>query len=78
MSPHKFSPNKEEPFYLQLATESFEVMHMDKKELINLIKKVPIENKIILDNDIYISITGRYKKNKWNSGNYILQRAIGS
>ena len=29
-------------------------MHMDKKELINLIKKVPIENKIILDNDIYI------------------------
>ena len=48
----KLPPNKKEPFYLQLATEFFEVMHMDKKELINLIKKVPIDNKFILDNDI--------------------------
>ena len=48
----KFPPYKKEPFYLQLATEFFEVIHMDKKELINLIKKVPIDNKFILDNDI--------------------------
>ena len=58
LNKHFLSTNKnllthrKEPMYIQLATEFFEIIYMDREELMTLIKLVPVDNKHILDNNI--------------------------
>ena len=52
--------HKREPIYIQLATEIFEIIHMDRKELISLTKLVPLDYKHVLDKYIkYRRIKGK-------------------